>query len=151
MKACLDPSVPVLSPALETRVLVGFALAASVGYFVSTGDFLSTEIIDGLDDAVMSDTLVDVILGGAAAVFGGLNKLQVDADIGAEVEEIAKGGGLLYSLKQAWIGAGALVAGLGLNELQVETETATEIEEIAAVGGLQALLPFLKNLLLRLL
>ena len=85
MKACLDPKVAVLSPALESRVLTGLALAsvASVVIGSVTGgdispDMLSTEFFEGLDGS----TVVDGILGGAAALFGGLGESEV-----GEIEE----------------------------------------------------------------
>jgi ubiquinol oxidase len=100
MKACLDPSIPVLSPALEARVLTGFALAASVGYFMSTGELLSdvdlaastAELLDAADDTVLTDSpLWDGIVGGAAALFGGLKGEAVEsaAETASEIEEIA--------------------------------------------------------------
>jgi hypothetical protein len=95
MKACLDPSIPVLSPALETRVLTGFALVATVGYFMATGDIqddgFSVELLEGTDDAVATDTIVDGILAGAAALFGGLKAVEADKETlegAAEIEEL---------------------------------------------------------------
>lgn len=147
MKACLDPSVPVLSPALETRLLTGFALAATVGYFIATGDIQdglsSTEVLENADDAIISDTVgfVDSILGGATALFGGLNGLSskevlenaddslisdaVVADVASFVEGTLSGVAALFG---------------GLNAIQGEAETAaetaTEIEELASTGSL---------------
>lgn len=96
MKACLDPKVAVLSPALESRVLTGFALAsvASVVIGTVTGgdvstDMMSTELFEGIDGA----TIVDGIMGGAAALFGGLG----ESDVGDVVEEeFIAAGGLAY-------------------------------------------------------
>jgi hypothetical protein len=111
MKACLDPSVPVLSPALETRLLTGFALAATVGYFIATGDIQdglsSTEVLENADDAIISDTVgfVDSILGGATALFGGLNAIQGEAETAAEtateIEELASTGSLFVPLSNS--------------------------------------------------
>ena len=88
MQACLDPRVPVLSPALEGRVLTGFALASISAVFlttigeVPTTDMVSTGIFDGIDG-----TLLDGIVGGAAAFFGGIGE---SADI-SEAEGILEG------------------------------------------------------------
>jgi len=111
MKACLDPNIPVLSPALETRVLTGFALAAIAGYIASTGNapegLNPTELLEGLDDTAIADTILDGIIGGAAALFGGMKSLENDVETAAEIESgIAAGGGLsvvLNTLRQALI------------------------------------------------
>lgn len=108
MKACLDPTIPVLSPALETRILTGFALAASVGYFISTGEIpddlgsTATELLEGADDTMITDTIVDGILGGVAGLFGGLGALQGEAETAveaaSEIEELASSGNLFVPL-----------------------------------------------------
>lgn len=110
MKACLDPNIPVLSPALETRVLTGFALAAIVGYFISTGNtpegLNPTELLEGVDDTVITETVLDGIIGGAAALFGGMKSLENEVETAAEIENGLASGGLnaiLNSLRQAII------------------------------------------------
>jgi len=110
MKACLDPNIPVLSPALETRVLTGFALAAIVGYVISTGispeGLNPSEIIEGLDDTVVSDTILDGILGGAAALFGGSKLTQNEVETAVEIENELAGvsmAAIINYLRQALI------------------------------------------------
>ena len=101
MKACLDPSIPVLSPALETRVLTGFALVATVGYFIATGDIqdegFSLELFEGTDDVIGTDAIVDKIITGAAALVGGLKAVEADKETlegAAEIEELTSTVGL---------------------------------------------------------
>jgi len=87
MKACLDPNVAVLSPSLETRVLTGLALAASVGYFVSTGEFsevTGSELLEGADETILADPVIDGLLGGAAALLQGLKQGTEEGVIGRE-------------------------------------------------------------------
>jgi len=87
MKACLDPRVPVLSPALEGRVLTGLALASVSAVFLSMAevptDMVSTEFFEGIDG-----TLLDGIIGGAAALFGSIG----ETDIAEAEEELVAGG-----------------------------------------------------------
>ena len=97
MKACLDPSIPLLSPSLENRFLTGLALTATVGYFVSSGGLEgigSSEFVDG----AMVDPIVDSVLAGAAAVFGGSNMMEEATDM-AEVEGLAQAGALGFFLE----------------------------------------------------
>lgn len=92
MKACLDPNVPLLSPSLENRVLTGLALTAAVGYFVSSGGLegaTSSEVFDG----AMADPIIDSVLAGAAAIFGGANMAEEATDA-AEVEGLIQSGAL---------------------------------------------------------
>lgn len=110
MKACLDPNIPVLSPALEIRVLTGFALAAIAGYLVSTGNapegLNPTELLEGADDTIITDTVLDGIIGGAAALFGGMNALENEVETAAEIENGIAATGLstvMNSLRQAII------------------------------------------------
>jgi hypothetical protein len=110
MKACLDPTIPVLSPALEIRVLTGFALAAIAGYLISTGNspegLNPTQLLEGLDDTIISDTVLDGIIGGAAALFGGMKSLENEVEAATEIENGLAGVGLstiLNSLRQAII------------------------------------------------
>uniref|UniRef100_A0A7S4RC77 Alternative oxidase n=1 Tax=Ditylum brightwellii TaxID=49249 RepID=A0A7S4RC77_9STRA len=49
MKACLDPSIAVSSPSLERRLLTGVALAATFGYYSTTGDIENVgDIVDSV-------------------------------------------------------------------------------------------------------
>mmetsp|Transcript_6882 Transcript_6882/g.10200 ORF Transcript_6882/g.10200 Transcript_6882/m.10200 type:complete len:152 (+) Transcript_6882:89-544(+) len=49
MKACLDPSIAVSSPSLERRLLTGVALAATFGYYSTTGDVENVgDIVDSV-------------------------------------------------------------------------------------------------------
>lgn len=96
MKACLDPSVPLLSPSLENRFLTGLALTATVGYFVSSGGLegvSSSEVVDG----AMIDPLVDSVLAGAAAMIGGASVAEEATDA-AEFEGLVQSGALGYIL-----------------------------------------------------
>ncbi len=38
MKACLDPSIPVISPSLEVRLLTGLALSVALFNFIPTAE-----------------------------------------------------------------------------------------------------------------
>lgn len=92
MKACLDPSIPLLSPSLENRALTGLALTAVVGYFLSTGGLEglgTSEIIDG----ALENPIVDSVLAGASAAFGAANMIEDSTDA-IEVEELIQSGAL---------------------------------------------------------
>lgn len=69
MKSCLDPAEPVLSPGLETRVLTGVALAASVGYLSKT-----VIELDSISDTLMGSDALDAIIGDVVDTdpFGGI-------------------------------------------------------------------------------
>jgi len=102
MKACLDPQVAVLSPSLEIRALTGLALAASVGYYIATGDLspadVTSDIIDGVDDTILGDSFVEAIIGAIAAFIQGIQSFNEGAgDLEQEVEvaeEVAAAGGI---------------------------------------------------------
>jgi hypothetical protein len=72
MQACLDPEATLRSPSLEKRVLAGIALAAAVGFLVSTGDFVDfTDVADVAGDAAAEDGsaatgIVESLLAGIA-------------------------------------------------------------------------------------
>mmetsp|Transcript_12139 Transcript_12139/g.18200 ORF Transcript_12139/g.18200 Transcript_12139/m.18200 type:complete len:520 (-) Transcript_12139:123-1682(-) len=91
MKACLDPRVPVLSPALEGRVLTSFALASLAAVFLTMAevptDMVSTEFFEGIDG-----TLLDGVIGGAAALFGDIG----DTGITEAEEELVTGGSVAF-------------------------------------------------------
>ena len=86
MKACLDPSVPVLTPALEARVLIGLGLAASAAFILSSGgsveDVLGTETVEGVDG-----TILEGIVGAGAALLGGMREAMSDGGAEEVVEE----------------------------------------------------------------
>mmetsp|Transcript_19011 Transcript_19011/g.43573 ORF Transcript_19011/g.43573 Transcript_19011/m.43573 type:complete len:600 (+) Transcript_19011:241-2040(+) len=100
MSSCLDPKVSTLSPALESRVLIGIALAAGANVLtdgnvevISTiGSSLSTLTgIEGFDQ--LADTLtdmdLDVVIG---AEDGGISNaiLGVAAGLGSGLQNIAE-------------------------------------------------------------
>lgn len=55
MQSCLDPTVAKLSPSLEKKFLWSLATAASIAYFVNSGDAstLTNTFVDGSADAVI--------------------------------------------------------------------------------------------------
>jgi len=94
MTSCLDPSVAVLSPALESRVLTGVALAAGAnllfGGSLGVGGGVGLNGIEGVEGlADMADGMTDLesilakdgSIGALNAIFGGLaglaNGMQV--------------------------------------------------------------------------
>lgn len=96
MKSCLDPKEPVLSPALESRVLTGVALASSVGYLLGSAvdwtqmaDFMEsassgTDLDNVLtESATRSSPILDGIIGGIASFANGLQEMAGD---GAELD-----------------------------------------------------------------
>jgi len=93
MKACLNPQVAFASPSLEKKILVGVALAATVGYLVSTGvvadidqieemvDSSANGFVEGaVDDATATaiDTLLGAMFAGASSMSSGLRKAIVE-------------------------------------------------------------------------
>ena len=91
MKACLDPSIPVLTPALETRVLIGLGLAASAAFILSSGgsveDVLGTETVEGVDG-----TILEGIVGAGAALIGGMREVMGESGAEEVVEEAGVAG-----------------------------------------------------------
>ena len=81
MKSCLDPTEATLSPALESRVLTGVALAASVGYF-----FGDSATLDSLTSSFNQ-------LSGGLQGLEGLTDLADGApDLDAAISEATSGG-----------------------------------------------------------
>jgi hypothetical protein len=71
MKACLDPNVALRSPALERRLLTGFALLAAVSLAVSVGGTPTDIAVDNLSAAAEGSaygTALDALIAGAATV-----------------------------------------------------------------------------------
>ena len=75
MKSCLDPKEATLSPALESRVLTGVALASAVGYFF--GDSVTLE--------TLTNTINQVSSGGSLQ---GLETLSDLSDGAADLDSV---------------------------------------------------------------
>lgn len=85
MKSCLDPAEVTLSPALESRVLTGVALAASVGYFFGDSAMLErvsssfnqlsggVQGLESLSDLAEGANDLDTAISGVAARGGASN------------------------------------------------------------------------------
>ncbi|KAL7490358.1 hypothetical protein ACHAW6_016127 [Cyclotella cf. meneghiniana] len=85
MKSCLDPAEVTLSPALESRVLTGVALAASVGYFFGDSAMLErvsssfnqlsggVQGLESLSDLAEGAYDLDTAISGVAARGGASN------------------------------------------------------------------------------
>lgn len=128
MTSCLDPKVAVLSPALESRVLTGMALAAGANLLLGGGG------LGGLAD--MGETLGNAGLAGIEGVEG-LGDL---ADGVPDLDSILSEGGATSGLINTFVGG---LAGLvnGLQELvgadaEFDEDAAGSALEDAAAGGL---------------
>ena len=120
MTSCLDPTEPVLSPGLESRVLTGVALAASVGYFFDSAGGLTKvtefmESVSGVTDldsiltesASTSSPILDGIIGGIAGFSNVLQEalgtdgaeLDVDEDAAGSALEDLVGSGITDGLE----------------------------------------------------
>jgi len=115
MKACLDPNVAVISPSLETRFLTGVALSATVGYFLTTGDFadISPELIEGIDESLpASEGLLQNVGVGFASLARGLKVIEEEgAQTFVEREGIISTEVILTAIKD---GVVAFLEALGL-------------------------------------
>ena len=119
MKSCLDPKEATLSPALESRVLTGVALASAVGYFfgdsatldnlasgfkqLSSGGGLQgleglTDLADGAADldSVLTETasgdasLMNGVVGGLAGLANGIRELTgLDPELDEDAADAA--------------------------------------------------------------
>mmetsp|Transcript_31529 Transcript_31529/g.76398 ORF Transcript_31529/g.76398 Transcript_31529/m.76398 type:complete len:572 (-) Transcript_31529:217-1932(-) len=71
MKACLDPSVSLISPSLERRLVTASALVATVGLLLISGGDVNPDDI-AVDASTMEtfagDGIVETVLSGLAAV-----------------------------------------------------------------------------------
>ena len=71
MKACLDPSVSLISPSLERRLITASALVATVGLLLMSGVDVNPDDI-AVDASTMetfaSDGIVETVLSGLAAI-----------------------------------------------------------------------------------
>ena len=89
MKSCLDPTVAVLSPSLESRTLTGVVLATIVASFLSGGDFISdtTAYLEGFDDTFAADTFIGGVVTGAANIIQNLaSSIEEGEAIGTEID-----------------------------------------------------------------
>lgn len=117
MKSCLDPKEVTLSPALESRVLTGVALASAAGYFfgdsatldslagsfkqLSSGGGLeglsdlavdgSTDLDSVLTEAVGSDSsLLNGVVGGLGGLASGIRELTgLDPELDEDAADAA--------------------------------------------------------------
>ena len=131
MKSCLDPKEATLSPALESRVLTGVALASAVGYFF--GDSATME--------TLTNTLNQVSSGGGLQGLEGLSDLADGAaDLDSVLTEASASDG---SIMNGVVGGLAGLAN-GIRELtgmdpELDEDAAdaagTALEDVAA-GGL---------------
>lgn len=88
MKACLDPSVSLISPSIERRLLTAAAVVSTIGLLVN-GVGSPTDV--GVDSSAMeglaSDGIIETAVSGLAAaisqVFGGTTSEAVDGAEGA--------------------------------------------------------------------
>ncbi len=73
MKACLDPSVAIVSPSLETRLLTGVALSAALGYYQSaTVSEMSPELMQGLEESLpVAENVVPSLLDMITSLIAG--------------------------------------------------------------------------------
>jgi hypothetical protein len=103
MQACLDPEATLRSPSLEKRVLAGLALAAALGYLVSTGDFVDvTDYADVAGDAVLEDGsaatgIVESLLAGMASF-----AQQVSGD-GVDVDAVLEDGSATTGIVESFL------------------------------------------------
>jgi hypothetical protein len=88
MNACLDPEATIRSPSLEKRILAGAALAAAVGFLLSTG-----EMVDVGGEGVLEDgsavTIIESVVAGIASFAQGVTSDGAEenvAGLGAEIE-----------------------------------------------------------------
>ena len=94
MKSCLDPTVAVLSPSLESRALTGVVLATVVASFLSGGDFVAdtAEYLEGLDDTFAADTVIGGLVAGTAKILQDLAPtVEEGKGIGAEANGLLEG------------------------------------------------------------
>jgi hypothetical protein len=66
MQACLDPEATLRSPSLEKRVLAGVALAAAVGFLLSTGDMVDITGDATLEDGFAATGVVESVVAGVS-------------------------------------------------------------------------------------
>lgn len=132
MKSCLDPTEATLSPALESRVLTGVALAASVGYFV--GD---SATLDSLTSSF------NQLAGGMQGLEGLTDLADSAPDLDSVISEASSEGA--SNLLNGFVGGLAGLANgirelTGLDELDEDAADAasSSLEDVAA-GGLDGL------------
>ena len=141
MKACLDPNTAVLSPSLEKRVLIGVAVAATLGYFTSTGGLIdigsisdvtesfgnagtelsdladvASEVKEGVDDTTVADTVADGILGGIVALLNDLKSGEKESGA-SEISDLVESGRMSALTSQLKKGLIEFLEAIGLFEL----------------------------------
>jgi ubiquinol oxidase len=139
MKSCLDPKEATLSPALESRVLTGVALASSVGYFFGDSASILDTLADGFNQLSTS--------GAGLEGLEGLTDLADGAtDLDSVLTEAAATGGDAGSILNGVVGGLAGLAN-GVRELtgldpELDEDAAdaagTALEDVAA-GGIDGL------------
>jgi hypothetical protein len=140
MQACLDPEATLRSPSLEKRVLAGLALAAAVGYLVSTGDFVDiTDYADVAGDAVLEDGsaatgIVESLLAGMATLAQRVTGESVDVD--AVLEDGSAATGIVESFL---VGVASITQQLANDEQEGSVAAlGTDIAETGAAGPIMA-------------
>jgi hypothetical protein len=123
MTSCLDPTVAKLSPSLEKKVLWSVATAASIAYFINSGDAssLTNTFVDGSADAVTdlvaavtttsdgmaTSGILDAVVAAAVGVIG---QLATDAaGVGAESEEAVEAAVTTVMEEGAMVNVGNLI------------------------------------------
>ena len=85
MKACLDPEVSVLSPSLETRFLIGIALSAATGNFLSIDDTVdvSPMLVEGavVDSLPITESMTKDFLDQLVTFMKDIELIDADVDI----------------------------------------------------------------------
>lgn len=121
MKACLDPSVALISPSIERRVLSAAVLIATVGFFAS-GNGVPSDA--GLDESTaegfIGGDILDAAVAGVAGIVGQiLDGSPADSVDGAEsavegVEMMAEGVNVEKAISAA---VGGLAGILGISNI----------------------------------
>lgn len=115
MNSCLDPKEVTLSPALESRVLTGVALASTAGYF--------------LGDTVTIDSLASTINQISSGIgLQGLEGLADMADTAPDLDAVIESGGNDISFINGIVGG---LAGM-VNGIKEVTGMDPELDEDAA-------------------
>jgi hypothetical protein len=137
MQACLDPESTLRSPSLEKRVLAGLALAAAVGFLVSTGDFVDvTDYADVAGDAVLEDG--SVATGIVESLLAGLvGFAQQVAGDGADVDAVLEDGSAATGIVESLLAGMSSIAQQLTNNEQEGSVAAlgTDMAETGAAGA----------------
>jgi hypothetical protein len=147
MQACLDPEATLRSPSLEKRVLAGLALAAAVGYLVSTGDFVDlTDYADVAGDAVLEDGSAATGIGSAATgiveslLAGMAGFAQQVSGESIDVDNVLEDGSAATGIVESFLVGVASIAQQLTNDEQEGSVAAlgTDLVETGAVGAFMA-------------